>query len=329
MKNLTKKIQQKIRTYLTGNVLIFFVCIIVSCVFWFLFTYSENIVYEYEVPIKITNLPDKYIITSKVPQKIRVTSSDIGFHQLHLHWKKDKLPALQIDMTYLVDTTQRQYTVNNKMLRKILHDYPYTSSKQRIIETYPKEFTFHYEILHEKVVPIILVDSSDINDNFMLKNQIQLNHQKVKIFGNKTLLDSINYVYTKPILDTNITENKNIKLALDINPRLKTDLNEVTAIIKIERTTEKSLEIPINIINVPQGTIVRIFPSVAKVTFMVGLSHYKKITTQDFSLTLDYLQLQSTTDNDITKGKLNISTKHPFVKSIRLSPNEVDYVIEQ
>ena len=181
--DLTKKIQQKIRTYLTGNVLIFFVCIIVSCVFWFLFTYSENIVYEYEVPIKITNLPDKYIITSKVPQKIRVTSSDIGFHQLHLHWKKDKLPALQIDMTYLVDTTQRQYTVNNKMLRKILHDYPYTSTKQRIIETYPKEFTFHYEILHEKVVPIILVDSSDINDNFMLKNQIQLNTEIYKMYN--------------------------------------------------------------------------------------------------------------------------------------------------
>jgi len=94
----------------------------------------------------------------------------------------------------------------------------------------------------------------------------------------------------------------------------------------VDMYSEKTVEVPIKGVGFPADELLRTFPSKVHVTFQVGLSQFKSVTSEDFEVVVDYQQLKE------EKGEKchPVLAKSPTnVNHVRISPLEIDYIIEQ
>lgn len=90
--------------------------------------------------------------------------------------------------------------------------------------------------------------------------------------------------------------------------------------------SEKTVEVPVRGIGFPADKVLRTFPSKVQVTFQVGLSHFKDITAEDFAVEVDFKDLEDMEDE---KCKPILTVLSPHVNHARISPKEIEYIIEQ
>lgn len=90
-----------------------------------------------------------------------------------------------------------------------------------------------------------------------------------------------------------------------------------------QMTTEKLFELPIEVIGVPQGKSVRVFPSKADVYVRVRMSHYEELSKEDYRVWCTYPSSQT----DVLV--LHVEANETKSLSIRIEPEEVEYLIEE
>ena len=81
---------------------------------------------------------------------------------------------------------------------------------------------------------------------------------------------------------------------------------------------------PITVTDVPENVNVKLFPDKAKVSFMVGLSHFSDVTEKDFKLTVPY----SAIENKKEILKISLNAEPPNILSVAVNPEDVEYLIE-
>lgn len=90
-----------------------------------------------------------------------------------------------------------------------------------------------------------------------------------------------------------------------------------------QMTTEKLFELPIEVIGVPQGKSVRVFPGKADVYVRVRMSHYEELSKEDYRVWCTYPSSQT----DVLV--LHVDANETKSLSIRIEPEEVEYLIEE
>ena len=83
---------------------------------------------------------------------------------------------------------------------------------------------------------------------------------------------------------------------------------------------------PVRPVNFPASKQLRTFPATVKVTFQVGMGLYRKITSENFVLVVNYEDLLK---NKSTYCHLSLKTIPEGVSHVRISPQDVEYVIEE
>ena len=90
--------------------------------------------------------------------------------------------------------------------------------------------------------------------------------------------------------------------------------------------SEKTVDVPVQGINFPADEVLRTFPAKVQVTFQIGLSQFKNVTADDFVVVVDYKKLHESTGD---KCKPILVQSPSIVNHVRLSPQEIEYIIEQ
>jgi hypothetical protein len=93
----------------------------------------------------------------------------------------------------------------------------------------------------------------------------------------------------------------------------------------VEEYTEKQLSVPITVNNLPEGVQVNLFPAQVKVSFMIGLSQFAKVSPQDFKASVSYEDLQ----NNLDYLPVKIEKKPSHLESVNYLPKKVEYLIEK
>jgi hypothetical protein len=92
-----------------------------------------------------------------------------------------------------------------------------------------------------------------------------------------------------------------------------------------EEITEKTVEVPILVLGIPEGYKVRLFPPTAKVVCRLPLSRYKELAEADVSVSIPFEDLQNAPARDI-----HISARIPeWVYRALVSPERIEFLIEE
>ena len=199
------------------------------------------------------------------------------------------------------------------------------SSELEIVSIRPDTLFFEFADRIFKKVPVVSDLSAVPAAQYMIRGKIQFSPDSIIVSGADPIIDTIDRVYTKTSELVDLSDDYQDEIQLKRISNVKFSEDEVKVNINIEKFTEASQIIPLNVINVPDTLVVRTFPKDITVTYHVALSDYEKVVPQLFEVVVDYNE----SSNPENKLSISILNSPEYIRSLRFSPKKVEYIIEK
>lgn len=188
-------------------------------------------------------------------------------------------------------------------------------------------FSSMLEEQEQRKVPVIVTSRLSFADEYDLAAPIAAQPDSVVITGPASQLENTLFWPTDSLVLEDLNEDFKGVLKLQLPQEgLRLAEQEVSINVEVERFTEKSIFVPIELIN-PTEDSIRIFPDKALVKCVIGLGHYNALTADDFILVADLGR------NEINVGKstmtLELKKQPDYLRSVLISPRSVEFFLIQ
>lgn len=306
------------------RIVIFALCLFIATALWFLNALSKDYSTTVSYPVKFVNPPRNMFLTSNPPAKFQLNVNAHGFSLLRHKLSLSSSPIV-LDLTTIrqeEDGTSNTITVQTQNLISRFSDQ--VSSEITITDITPQVLTLIFDSLETKMVSVEANIKKEFKSQFYQKGAITVKPESIQISGPATALDTIQSLKTEltEIKDINTDIERTVRVSHPENTRVSEE--RITIQIPVERFTEKEISLPIQVKNKPETTSIKLFPSEAKISFLVGMSEYENITAADFKAFVDYNEA----DHDAETLKIEIESKPPYIQMLRISPQNVEFLVE-
>lgn len=306
------------------RVVVFLVCLLIATTLWFLNALSKDYSTSIYYPVKYVNPPKNQFLANTPPKKLELKVQAHGFtllrHKLNLSFSPIVLNLTNITQNMVPGTDG--YNIRTSSLLQRISDQ--VSNEITINTIQPEFLLLQLDSLKTKKIPLRPDVDLEFESQFNLKEPLSLSPDEVEVVGPAAILDTILFLQTEQQsftkLDANVERNMGI-----VHPENVTVKPEKVLLkISVEKFTEKEINVPVNVVNLPDDTNIKLFPSEVQVTFLVGLSNFGAISAADFEIAVDFNKIEST----VEKLTVEISSKPAFVQSVKVTPESVEYLIE-
>lgn len=302
------------------------ICLAISTGFWFLNALGKYYTVEVKVPVKYVNLPNNKTLANVLPNefslKIRAHGFTILRKKASYFFSPFEFNVNEITKNRMTESKRSNFefpTRNfyNEISNQMSYDF-------EILGMTPDTLFFSYGEMGSKKVKVIPNVKIDLKKQYEISGEIKSTPDSVIISGPQTMLDTIEQIGTE-IKKFNITD-KSIQEEFTVKKiqNLFFDPPTIQVNIPVEEFTEANLSVPITINNIPENLNIKLFPAKVKVTFLVSLSRFSVIKPEDFKLSVNYTDITS----GIQRLKINIESKPAFIYALKISPEELEYLIE-
>lgn len=302
------------------NILVFFVFLLIAIVFWFMQAMQETTTAQLTYQLHITNVPKEIIFTSDVPKTVSISVSGRGWTILQ-YWSKLDKRELNVNFSDIEKSNSKLILDGNLWKRLTQKDF---GNGLRYVSSLPSSLDIYFSNGLTKRVPIVFNGTIKPQPQYLICG-IDIDPDSADIIAPIYLLDSIHEVATVPQTIVNLEDTLNTVIPLQTAAGIKVLPDSVRLTVCVDLFTEKTIEVPIYCENIPANRVLRTFPSKAQVTFHVSSSMINKISSRDFIVVVDYDKL----DNNSKKCNLELRSQPDYVNHVRITPEQIEYVIEQ
>jgi hypothetical protein len=299
-------------------VFLFFFFIAVA--FWLLQTLNDDFEAELTMPVRLKGVPNYVVMTSEPPSELKVRVKDKGVVLLNYTIARNFYPVNLEFSDYNSDNNHIKIyaTEFEKKIRSQLN------VSTHLLSVYPDTLEYIYSTGKFKYVPIKLQGKVVSGRQYYISDTLY-NPDSVLVYAPSALLDTISYAYTEKLTLEHMSDTTIYKAAIRPVKGAKFVPNTVELTFPVDIYTEKTVEVPLIGTNFPADKILRTFPSKVKVTFQVGVGKFKDIEADNFAIRISYEDLLLHSD----KYKVTLKTAPAGISNIRISPEEIDFLIEQ
>ena len=318
---LVRNLQKLKSFFFTKDILSFLLFLALSSTFWFVHALGKERETNIVVPIRYVGIPINVSITNSPPSEISLNIKDQGLRLFD--YSKRHITPLTIDLSR-VFYQKGEILITPDLLSGRIRRYlkPTTS----ILDIQPDSILIQYEKLGVKSVPIKFISKIELANQYMLSNNIQLDPDIVTVFGPKRVLDTIKFVRTDLLELKNLNDTSYFRCKLKPIKSVRFSVKHTKVSVFVEPFTERKVQIPVTAVNCPEHMSIRTFPTFVNATYTVGLSQFYTLAPKDIEVYLDFNDLKlSKQSKQILKVKNN--TTH--ISNIRISPLEVEFILEQ
>jgi len=313
---------------LDQKILIFLFFLVLSVVLWVLGALTKNYTTELSYPIEFVKFPSKKYPVGNLPKELKLKVNGYGFTIMKQNLSTSFIP-LKIEVNthplYKLNPkdTTRFFLLTNTLFSEISSQL---SSDMTVMEIFPDSVLFEFTNIINKRVPVKADIKTTFEKQFMQVSNTLIVPDSLDISGPQTTLQNLGYVKTCFKRYKGLNESVNEKICIAEIPGVKFVKDEVMISIAVEKYTEFTLSIPIEIENAPKNLNLRIFPNKVILAFNVALSKYSKINPSQFHASVDYASIQGALGNKI---KINITKSPEIIRNMKLSPTYVEFLIEK
>lgn len=300
----------------------FFVFLILSAGLWFLVKLSENYTTQTLFHVQITDIPADMWMPS-AEQSAKMSLNIDGFHTLRYKMIREPNRVVTVSLAQIpyreengnVYSFSSQYVAEKVADRLGINVSDITMNEAKVY--------FNLDQLQSKVVPVELQSEIKTQRQYDLYGIPTLEPASVTIFGPKETVDTIKMVKTEVLTKSNVSQDITEVVALDLmDGRIRSNVEEVKAIIRVEKFTEVDVAVPIR---VADSLKVRFFPEAMTVKCLVAMKDYASIAPEEFVVAVDEQQLQAM--QPLLDVKLVSWPK--TIQVLNTHPDKVEYLIVQ
>ena len=306
---------------MSKEILIFIFFLILSGIFWFILTLNETYEREIKVTMQIKGIPKNVVLTSNEIDTLRVVVRDKGWILMRYLYDKNR----NINITFKNYDRGNGYGIaSSSDVKRMINQQLEMSTS--ISSVKPDRIEFFYNNGERKRVPIRWAGRV-IPEQLYFISHVQYWPDSVDIYSSKEKLDSISAIYTETLNYVGFRDTLMVTCKTSHPKDVKVVPDQVRIGFYTDVLTEESLDgIPIKAINMPEGKVLRTFPPKVKVRFVTGVSQFRTLRPEDFTVIADYQEIMQNPSD-----KCNIYLKvipHGISKAV-LDIKQVDYLIEE
>jgi len=311
---------------LNPNLLIFGFFLLIAFLFWFLNALSKEYVTEISIPINYINFPENKLVADSKTSRIKVRITAYGYRIFN--YKTTKIEPIIINLRQhkpkpINNSNNKKYYILSQTIKDEISDRIGRDLDVSIIE--PDSLIFNMDEVISKKVPVRKNFEVGFKKQFMLKDNILIFPDSIKVKGVKSLLDTITGIYTLIKKFTELDGNHSFDIGLIEIPGTEFSSKSVNLNIDVEEFTEQQYELPIELVNVPEKLRIKLYPTIAKISFNIGFSRFHSIYKEQFRVIADYKEAG---DYQNSRLRLKVVKSPEHVSAIRIYPKTVDYIIE-
>ncbi len=296
---------------------VFLLFIICTSVFWFVSQLSKEYHQVIQYKIKYVDVPPKYVFQETPIQTLSVRLHTLGFYFFKKAFSSN---VLEISLKNIQQKDKYQYYLSNSNLLKQVRLH--VSDRVEVVEVLEEDLFLKLGNKSFKKVPVVPNVKIQYHLGYNSFEGKKIIPDSIEISGPELQLQKINRLALEPF--------EQLDVMLPISQRLaivKPSINNVTYStetvqlhVAVDKVTEKTITLPVQIVNATQEGIV-IYPKKVKVSCQVKLSEFNQIKENDFMMIADFG----------TKGDkyidIQLVKKPVSVSSITLQTDKVEYLI--
>lgn len=246
-----------------GKTKAFFICLVIASFLWVVHALNTVYTYSFAIPVTFKNLPSDKKPLMQLPQQINADIKASGL-KLGLMLLRQPFKPLAVDINSLKTVNRGQYYVLSGSPIDFESIFHFETTVKHLS---PDTLYFTDRTGYEKNVPLKVPLHISCREGFGYKKPI-INPSFITIWGDSTVLKSVDTVYTQLLNLTQITNSISENIAV-IRPGggVYTSLTHVNVQIEVGRLVEHQLYIAINDVQQHPGKTVSIFPALSRIKF--------------------------------------------------------------
>jgi len=297
---------------------ILLICMGIALLFWVFIKLSQDYSASKAIQFEVIIPADKTLVELP-PNDMKIEMWGSGWDLLY-----DFFVAAKVQLTYHLEQSSSLSRSRNQLLSDIRNQLYSRSLEIRALNY--EGVQFQLDDKHSKQVPLQLQATISYAPGYQARTAPQLEPDSVVLTGPASLLRSFDYWKTDSVYLSDLSVDVSRQLALQERPpTLVIQPASVNLSVSAEQFTEHRLFVPLTIENAPDS-VLRIFPRNVSVNYIVGLSAFNSINTDDFTIIADFtgVDLHNSPINEVPVKLV----KHPDqVRNVNLSPQTARYFI--
>ncbi|MGC6285957.1 MAG: CdaR family protein [Polaribacter sp.] len=295
----------------------------VSALIWLLITLSKEYTTSLDLYVKFTNVPQNKMLENNNLQQIKVDVKASGFKIIRTRIQNS---SIDLDASLVQQNKQQKhYLLLEKQIQLIQNQLYSDVVVQRVVED---TLFVNLDVLESKRVAVTPNMSVNYHVGYGLIDKIKIQPDSILISGSKSVLDTISHLPLASVKLNDVKENfeEKVKVVLNNLDGLKLATDEIVISGSVDKFTEGSLKIPFEITNVPTDVKLTTLTENITITFVVGLSDFNKVVPSLFKIECDY---GYSVDQNLTYLIPKLVKKPKFIKSYKISPHTIDFLIQK
>ena len=294
-----------------------------SVFLWFLINLAkEGYIDKVSFPVNYTSVPPDLRLTNNPPEELRVSLRGKGFEILKLKRRSIRPVEIAIDELKLADTTEYTWNTDDRM--QIIEEE--LGEDISVIDIEPEQITFKFSPIEERRFKVYLKGKKNFSKFKTFYKPPEINPDSISIWGTGEELQQIDSVFTETLSLTAEEDSliRKVKLALPDEEGLEFSQREVEVKLRYTSLTEGSLNVPLQIRNLPAGYALTLIPRQVKVTFRVPVEDFARVKASDFSVYVDYASLKAREREFLP---VQVSQSPDYVRKLDVEPKKVEYIL--
>lgn len=296
-------------------------CVLLAIAGWLFLALNNKYVYTAKTVLMYKNFPQKKAFhplqSDTVDLLVEGTGWQLLFARLRINPQYISINLDKLNNRNYVLFSEQLYAVNNQL-----------ETSQKIISVKPDTLYFDFSKRSVKRVPVIFVSDLKFAGQFDIAGPIRFSPEHVTVSGPLEELEKIKAWKTDTLRLENIHGNTVSRLA--VKPNVMKNISVFPGLIEVripvDEFTEKTVEVPLKILNNKQFYNVKLFPKKVKVTFLVALSSYQLINEDFMEAAVDLDEWRHDKHSQLT---VKLTRFPEYCKQAVISPGKVDFIIEK
>ena len=301
----------------------FLIILLFSSLAWFINNLSQSYNSTTSFELEYVNTPKELLLTTEPRKTIQVKLRALGFQFLGFELRKKKV---SVDMSQVQQKDSIYYITPNVYQIQIERQLP---NSMTLLEMEQDTLFFDFTTLITKEVPVIPRIDVGMESNHMMDDSLIINPSTIKITGPIKDIDTITGVRTAYLNLENIEQDFSRDVALIKSKSLETTSFSTGKVVisgKVFRFSEKIIDVPVSVINLPNDVQVRTFPDSVQVLCQGKLEDFKELEPDGFEVVADYENI-SGAENNILPIQLTVYPKN--IHSARLLIDEIEFILRR
>lgn len=309
------------------RLIIYLICVAIATIFWFLNALNKEYSVQLSFPVKYTNLPTNKVLSNTLPDHFSLHVNSYGFtilrHKLSLAFSPLVFDVNNFTNNRMENGKRQEYTfLSNQFIDRIAEQ---VSNELQITNIQPDTLFFKFDRIISKKILVAPELTYDLKRQHFLSSNITTTPDSVLVSGPESVLDTLQSVHTKNQHFKELNHTIEQEISIKTEKNLDYTPKRVILNIPVEEYTEKQLLVPVTINDLPPGMRVNLFPDKVKVNVLISLSRFPEIKPGDFRISASYQDIL----NNAELLNLTIESQPPYSFSVSMTPEKVEYIIEQ